>query len=158
MIWKGLPFFHLANFLWPWCMSGITKEDVRVCPCVLNTEPLPMWSTVSQNWLSKHGFVQIYTFLTHVKSFRITATTSWYHDMETLSALLVLCVGNPLVNSRLPSKKPEMQCWFTFSLMLAWSSCFINSRVASVLRHVHTHVMFSRNLRLQFPINRVLNL
>ena len=40
----------------------------------------------------------------------ICYVTWWYHDMETLSALLVLCEGNPpMTGGRFPHKGPVMQ-------------------------------------------------
>ena len=36
----------------------------------------------------------------------------WHHQMETFSALLVLCEGNPPVTGGFPSKRPVTWCCF----------------------------------------------
>ena len=68
-----------------------------------------MWSTdicgkTDKNWLpateSKQG---------------CSVTESWRdNQMETFSALLVLCVGNSLVTSEFPSQRPVMQSFDVF--------------------------------------------
>ena len=63
----------------------------------------------------------------------------WHHQMETFSALLALCKGNPLVMDRFPSQRPvtrnfdvffdlhlnkqSRDWWFEEPLCSLWSHC-----------------------------------
>ena len=61
--------------------------------------------------------------------------TWWCFNMKMISTLLVLCEGNPPVTGGFPSQKTsneELSCFP--SLVLAWTSCWTDSRVASNLR------------------------
>ena len=52
----------------------------------------------------------------------------WHHQMERVSALLVLCKGNPLVTSGFPSQRSSnMDLW-----------C---SSVASLNKHLNKHLI-----------------
>ena len=67
---------------------------------------------------------------------------SWdRHDIESLSTLLILCKGNPLVTSGLPSQRTRnLELWFFFFL-LAHTSCWANSGVAGNLKCHDAHLM-----------------
>ena len=71
-----------------------------------------------------------------LRLFCINPSTWWSHDMETLSASLVLCDGNPLVTNGFASQRAsdtELWCFFSFQpiatprtteedhFMLGWS-------------------------------------
>ena len=43
-----------------------------------------------------------------------TMNTWWRHQMETISALLVLCKGNPPVTGGFPSQRPVLQSFVVF--------------------------------------------
>ena len=45
----------------------------------------------------------------------------WYNVMETLSALLALCEGNPSVTGSYPHKVPVMQ---SFDVFFGWTRCW----------------------------------
>ena len=73
----------------------------------------------------------------------LDACTWWCHDMETLSASLALCEGNPPITCDLPPQKHKKQVTWTFdvSLLSSWTSCWTNNQVASDLRHPCAYVM-----------------
>ena len=59
----------------------------------------------------------------------------WRHDIETLSASLPLCEGNPPVTGGFPSQRAsDVDRWSLFSLLSSWTSCMANSRVARDLK------------------------
>ena len=61
------------------------------------------------------------------------------YDIDALSTLLALCVGNPSVTDGLPPQKTnnaEHWCFVVSMNMLG-----INTQVASDLRHPDAHVM-----------------
>ena len=58
--------------------------------------------------------------------------------METFSALLAICAGNPLVISEFPAQRPETQS-FDFSLICAWINVWVNNPEAGDLRRHGTH-------------------
>ena len=53
--------------------------------------------------------------------------------METFSALLALCEGNPAVTGAFPSRRP-VTLIFMFSLIWAWTNLFANNRDSGDLR------------------------
>ena len=77
----------------------------------------------------------------------LTSIAWWRHQMETFSALLTLCVGNPLVPGESTSQRPvmwsfnvffdlclnkqlrkQLRCWlFEMPLYSLWSHCNGNS-------------------------------
>ena len=54
------------------------------------------------------------------------------HQMETSSALLALCAGNPPVTGEFPSQRPVT---LMFSLICAWTNGTVKNRYAGDLRH-----------------------
>ena len=64
--------------------------------------------------------------------------TWWHHQMETFSALLVICAGNsPVpVNSR---HKGQWRGALMFSLICIWISGWVNNREAGDLRRYCAH-------------------
>ena len=56
----------------------------------------------------------------------------WRHEMETISALLALCEWNPSMDSL--QKGPVIRI-FDVSLMLVWTNCWTNTRVAGDVTH-----------------------
>ena len=67
--------------------------------------------------------------------------TPWYHhDVDTLSALLSLCDGNPPVTGGFPSQGAMMRI-FDICLVVLLTSCWANSRVTGDLIRLYAHVM-----------------
>ena len=65
--------------------------------------------------------------------------TWWCHDLEMLSALLALCVGNPPVTGGFPSQRTRnAEVWCVYFLFAI--SCWTNSPVASDFRCLNSHV------------------
>ena len=62
------------------------------------------------------------------------------HDSEKLSTLLFLCEGNLPVTDGFPHKRSECGD-LMFSLLLAWSVCWTNIRVATGVRRHGARVM-----------------
>ena len=60
----------------------------------------------------------------------------WRHQMETFSALLVLCAGNSPVNSPL---KGQWRGALVSTLICAWINAWVNNRGAGDLRRHRTH-------------------
>ena len=58
----------------------------------------------------------------------------WYHQMETFSALLVLCEGNPPVTMDY-HHKGQWRGALMFSLICAWTNGWANNWDAGDLRH-----------------------
>ena len=64
----------------------------------------------------------------------------WWLDMETLSALLALCEGNPPFTGGFPSQRASnVELWFSF--LHTWTDCWTNSGVAGDLTCCGPHVM-----------------
>ena len=64
--------------------------------------------------------------------------SSWRHQMEPFSALLVLCAGN----SPIPVNSPHKSQWrgaLMFSLICAWINNWVNNREAGDLRRHRGH-------------------
>ena len=62
----------------------------------------------------------------------------WRHQMETFSALLVICAGN----SPVPVNSPHKGQWrgaFMFALICAWITRWVNNRETGDLRRYRTH-------------------
>ena len=57
----------------------------------------------------------------------------WRHQMETFSALLALCEGNPLVSDGFPPQRPVTRS-FNVSLICDWTNIWANNRDAGDLR------------------------
>ena len=53
--------------------------------------------------------------------------TWWRHQMETLSALLVICVGNSPVTGKFAPQRPVARS-FDVSLICAWINGWVNNR------------------------------
>ena len=60
------------------------------------------------------------------------------HQMETFSALLVLCAGNSPVTGEFPSERPWRRV-LVLSLICAWTNDWVNNRDASDLRLNRAH-------------------
>ena len=56
----------------------------------------------------------------------------WCHQMETISALLALCAGNPPVTGKFPSQRPMTRSYILFSLICTWTNGWANNRDARV--------------------------
>ena len=75
----------------------------------------------------------------------------WRHQMETFSALLVICAGNSLVSGELPAQRPPTQGFdFSFFVLIwVWINDWENNREAGDFRRYRAHydvtVMFIRN-------------
>ena len=52
----------------------------------------------------------------------------WCHQMETFSALLALCEGNPSVTGGFPSHFRPVTWSLIFSLICAWTNSWANNR------------------------------
>ena len=62
---------------------------------------------------------------------------------ETLSALLVLCEGNPTVTGEFPSYKGQQCEGLVLSLLLIWISGWTNNWVVNGFRSYKTHLHFN---------------
>ena len=72
--------------------------------------------------------------VTPLLTLRSIMMVSWgRHQMETFSALLVLCEGNPPVASGFLSQRPVTRS-FDVSLICAWTHSWANARDAGGLR------------------------
>ena len=60
----------------------------------------------------------------------------WRHQMETFSALLALCAGNPPAN---PPHKGQWRGALVNSLICAWTNDWVNNRDAGDLRRNRAH-------------------
>ena len=72
-----------------------------------------------------------------------TNKTWWRHQMETFSALLVLCAGNSPVNS---PPKGQWRGALMFSLICGWINDWPNNREACDLRRHCTHYDINVNV------------
>ena len=89
------------------------------------------FQTEKNNWilnLNMKTYPKIYIKYNAVTVKAEHRSSRWCHDMETLSALLAICEGNPLFTSGFPSQGASRH-WF-FSFMLACT----NSVIAGDLR------------------------
>ena len=68
----------------------------------------------------------------HYWYYRVLCTW-WCHHMETFSALVALCEGNPLVSGRFPSQRPVARA-LKFALICAWTNNWANNRETGDLR------------------------
>ena len=73
----------------------------------------------------------------------VEVTSWWYYDMETLSSLLALCVGNPPITSVLTTE--QQYGTLMFCLLLAWPNCWTNYLIASDLRCHDAYVTHNCN-------------
>ena len=62
----------------------------------------------------------------------------WRHQMETFSALLALCEGNPPATGVIPLQRPATRS-FNVVFMCAWTNCWTSNREAGDLRHHCAH-------------------
>ena len=62
----------------------------------------------------------------------------WRRQMETFSALLAPCEGNPSVIGGFPSERPEARSFYAF-LICAWTNGWANNRGTGDLRRHHAH-------------------
>ena len=81
--------------------------------------------------------------------------TWWRHQMETFSASLALCEGNPSVVGGIPSQRPVTWSFGVFfSLIWAWTNDWANNRNAGDLRRHRAHydviIMSVAHRRVQF--------
>ena len=73
-------------------------------------------------------------------SFCLSEFTSWYHQMETFSTLLALCVGNSLVTGEFPSQRPMTRSFDVFfGLCLNSLNGWVNNRDAGDLGRQRAH-------------------
>ena len=56
----------------------------------------------------------------------------WRHQMQTFSALLALCEGNPQVTSGISSQRPVTRIWYAIALIMTslqchfhWTACLV---------------------------------
>ena len=63
----------------------------------------------------------------------------WRHQMETFSALLVLCARNSRVTGEFPWHKGQWRGHLMFSLICAWTNGWVNNRDADDLRRHRAH-------------------
>ena len=70
---------------------------------------------------------------------RLNYVLSWWrYQVETFSALLALCKGDPPVTGGYPHKGQWREA-LTFSLICAWTNGWANNRDAGDLRRHHVH-------------------
>ena len=85
----------------------------------------------------------ISNFVASTVLIEVLAPPWWRHQMETFSALLSLCEGNPPVDS---SHKSQWRGALTFYLTCAWTNGWVNNRDSGDLRrhrhHYDVTVMF----------------
>ena len=62
----------------------------------------------------------------------------WRHQMETVSALLTVCVGNSPVTGEFPTQRPVTRN-FDVSLICAWINGWVNNHEAGGLRRLRAH-------------------
>ena len=80
--------------------------------------------------------------------------TWWRHQMETFSASLALCEGNPPVNG-------DAELWrgaLTFSLISAWTNGWANNREAGDLRRHRAHYDATLMITTKQSIKSILGL
>ena len=75
---------------------------------------------------------------THQVIFKNACLHEWRHQMETFSALLVLCAGNSPVNGEFPSQRPVTRSFGVF-FDLRLNSRLSKHREAGDLRRHRTH-------------------
>ena len=64
--------------------------------------------------------------------------TWWRHQMETFSALLVICAGNSPITGEFPAQS-RWRGALGFSSICAWRNVWVNNREAGDLRPHRTH-------------------
>ena len=80
----------------------------------------------------------------------------WRHQMETFSALLVLCAGNSPVTGEFPTQRPVTRS-FAVSLIFVWINAWVNSREAGDLRrHCAHYNVIVMNVKSKTYCNHVL--
>ena len=68
----------------------------------------------------------------------VSVTAWWRHQMETLSALLVICTGNSPVTGEFPAQRP-MTLSFDVFFDLPWINRWANNRESGDLIHHRAH-------------------
>ena len=75
----------------------------------------------------------------------------WRHQMETFSALLALCEGNPAVTGGFPSQRSVTRSFDVFFLICTWTTGWANNRDTGDLRrhcaHYHVTAMYRNPCR-----------
>ena len=81
-------------------------------------EPHTCVGELSDRWFRKQRFNFLNSLQSHYLQRRIIINTTtlawWRHQMETFSALLALCAGNPPVTGEFPSQRPVTQSFDVF--------------------------------------------
>ena len=119
---------QVVIFMWPtWGPPGADRTQVG-----------PMWVT----WTLLSGMRKTYISHFVIRYIRLTSVVSQdferYHQMETLSALLALCEGNPSATGGFPKWRPLAQSFWYF-LWSAWTNGWVNNRDAGDLRRHRAH-------------------
>ena len=123
---------HPSSWLRTFLMAYIFYKKIDKCAKHVEEQ----WLVVLENELSEIQYIPWYRTIAGDMFM-----TWWRHQMETFSALLVLCAGI----HRSPVNSPHKGQWrgdLMFSLMWAWTNGWANSRQAGDLRsHRVTSVM-----------------
>ena len=86
--------------------------------------------------VSPHWFQPIWKSRKHCVSWWWWWQSWWRHQLKSFSALLALCAGNSQVIGEFPSQRPVTRM---FSLICAWTNCWINHRDTGDLRRRRVH-------------------
>ena len=81
---------------------------------------------------------------------RTNADPVWRHQMESFSASLALCAGNPPATGEFPSQRPLTWC-FAVSLICAWTSNRDAGNLGRHRAHYDVTVMFITNTNQSSP-------
>ena len=71
--------------------------------------------------------------------------TWWRHQMETLSALLAICVGNSPITGEFPGQRPVTRSFDIFFICTRING-WVNNREAGDLRNHHAHYDVTVNI------------
>ena len=85
----------------------------------------------------------------------ITDYAWWRHQMETFSALLVICAGNSPVPGEFPTKR-QWRGALMFSFICAWINGWANNRKAGDLRRNRAHYDVSEMVPWKLEIPRTI--
>ena len=101
---------------------------------------LVQWLSLYQNKKGAHYWATITTHRRIMWWFLISISknTSWRHQMQTISALLALCVGSSPVTGEFPSQRPWRGA-LILSLLCAWINPWVNTSEAGDLRRHRAH-------------------
>ena len=106
---------------WGWWLETSSRSLWRNCNANENHE---YRMSMNKVWL--------YTCLLHELYTRNMSLLWWRHQMETFSALLVLCVGNSPVTGEFPPQRPVTRS-------CNWINGWANNREAGDLRRHRAH-------------------